>query len=296
MNGYFLTLTFFLFTNCLTAQYLEAGFSIGGANYLGDLTPGGFWTSMGETDVYLGLSGRYHFNDRLRVRMGINRGAIGADDARSIRNGSSRAQRNLSFRSRITEIELAIEFSFFRYQPLQLRKRFSPYAFVGIGIFRFNPQALYAGRWHDLQPIGTEGQGLPNYPDRYDLIQPSIPVGGGLKYAITENWNLSVEYGMRKTFTDYLDDTSGYYPNLELLEAERGNLARLLSWRSPEVNPKAQQPSPGAARGDPFDLDWYLFAGFSLTYNFFRGKNSLLKKRRSERKVKCPSIEESGGN
>ena len=33
-------------------------------------------------------------------------------------------------------------------------------------------------------------------------------MGGGLKIAVNESFNIILEYGARKTFTDYLDDVS----------------------------------------------------------------------------------------
>ena len=37
---------------------------------------------------------------------------------------------------------------------------------IGVGYFSFNPQAKLGNRWIDLQPLSTEGQGFPEYPDR----------------------------------------------------------------------------------------------------------------------------------
>jgi hypothetical protein len=60
--------------------------------------------------------------------------------------------------------------------------------------------------------LSTEGQGI--YPDKkpYSLWQPTIPFGGGVKFAITENLRIGFEIGLRKLFTDYLDDVSTSYP------------------------------------------------------------------------------------
>jgi hypothetical protein len=37
----------------------------------------------------------------------------------------------------------------------------------------------------------------------------AIPFGGGVKYVLNPKWYLSLEFGMRKTFFDYLDNVSG---------------------------------------------------------------------------------------
>jgi hypothetical protein len=46
--------------------------------------------------------------------------------------------------------------------------------------------------------------------------------------------DIAAEFGFRYTFTDYLDDVSGYYVDLNTLSSEK---ARALSYRSNEVQP-----------------------------------------------------------
>ena len=293
MGKLYTTLLLFVFVFNLSAQHLEIGFTLGGSNYLGDLAPSRFWTSLGETNVHTGIFGKYNLNDRLAFRASLNYGRIGADDSRSITADNFRLHRNLNFRSDITEVALTTEFNLFRFVPLHLKSRFSPYVSIGIGFFKFNPKASYQGEWYDLQPMGTEGQGLPNSPKKYRLIQPSVPLAAGFKYALTENLNVSFEYGMRKTFTDYLDDTSRNYPDLERLKQENGEMACKLSWRTDEITPDAKPPEPGSGRGDPTDMDWYIFAGFSISYNFIHG--NLYQPPKMAGKVKCPRVRKKKG-
>ncbi len=119
--------------------------------------------------------------------------------------------RNLSFKSNITEISLL-----FNFRPLELTnlepKKWAPepYLLAGFGWFSFNPQTQYNGSWVDLQPLHTEGEGFPEYPgvSNYKLSQVNIPVGIGLRYKLSSRFNLSLEYVHRILFTDYLDDAS----------------------------------------------------------------------------------------
>ena len=62
--------------------------------------------------------------------------------------------------------------------------------------------------------MGTEGQGTTTFPDRkkYSLIQFSAALGGGVKIAVSNSFNIIFEYSTRKTFTDYLDDVSTTFP------------------------------------------------------------------------------------
>jgi hypothetical protein len=284
---------FFLF--CLTSpvfsqnSYLEIGYMLGGCSYLGDLAPDELWVSFGETNFYGSVNANYHFTDRFVVRGALSFGTIGASDSRSY-SDIIRQERNLSFRSHIYELALITQFNLIPYRPLHLKRRFTPYIFMGFSIFRHNPKAEFQGQWYALQPLGTEGQGLPGYHRKYSLIQPAVPIGGGIKYAFSENLNISLEYGMRKTFTDYLDDVSRDYPDLDELEAVRGSLARQLSWRKGEVVPDANPPLEGEQRGDFGDLDWYIFFGVSVSYNFIKGNLYFPPKSSGIRKGKCPKV------
>ena len=268
----------------LNAQHFELGATVGGSNYLGDLTPSGFYTSLGETNLSVGAFVRYNILGWAAIRAGINYGKIAASDANA-NEGSQRVYRNLSFRSDIFELALTAEINLLRYEAYNLRRPFSPYLFGGIAVFKFNPQTQFNGKWYDLQPLGTEGQGLAGYHNKYNLTQFSIPFGFGIKFTKNDKWNLGFEFGMRKTFTDYLDDVSQYYPDLTELAEVNGQLAADLSWRTVELIPEADPPHEGSGRGDPKDLDWYIFTGFFFSANLFG--NHYIENRKTKTKVKC---------
>ncbi len=277
---------FFLIVNAiqLNAQHFELGATVGGSNYMGDLTPSGFYTSLGETNLSAGAFVRYNILGWAAIRAGVNYGKIAASDENA-NEGNQRIYRNLSFRSNILEVALTAEINLLRYEAYNLRRPFSPYLFGGIAVFKFNPQAQLNGKWYDLQPLGTEGQGLQGYHDKYNLTQFSIPLGFGIKFTKNDKWNLGFEFGMRKTFTDYLDDVSQYYPDLTELAEVNGQIAADLSWRTDELIPEADPPSKGSGRGDPKDLDWYIFTGFLFSYNFFG--NHYIESHKTKAKVKC---------
>ena len=243
---------------------IEAGVMLGISNYAGDLAPKNVWGSLGETQAAYGGFVRYNFTNHIAAKLGVNYGTISADDANAALE--SQKERNLSFKSGILEVGLTAEYNILGYQPYNLERVFSPYIFAGVAFYRHNPKAFYEGEWIELQPLGTEGQGLDQYPDRdfYKRGQFSIPFGGGVKYAINDKWNLGLEGGVRYTFTDYLDDVSLTYVEPSLLRAargEQGDLAVALADRASE--PRA------AGRGRGADgNDWYLMVGFTVSYNF----------------------------
>ena len=81
---------------------------------------------------------------------------------------SGRYERNLSFRSKIAELQLAFEVHplFFRSYDENEAPRLSPYGIIGAGFFSFDPEAGLNGQWYTLAPLRTEGQGFAEYPDR----------------------------------------------------------------------------------------------------------------------------------
>ena len=141
----------------------------------------------------------------------------------------------------------------------------SPYFFYEIAYFRMNPVVKNeSGDNISLQELGTEGQGSSQNPNKqYKSQQISLPIGIGLKINLSKRFALNFEYGIRKTFTDYLDDVSGTYVNLDLLESENGQLSSELS-KSYGVN--------GLQRGNAQNKDWYAIYGAMLSYRITTNK------------------------
>jgi hypothetical protein len=255
---------FFLFAGfSLQAQYLELGAWIGTSNYLGDLTPP--QTYFLETRFAGGLELKYNIHPHFGLRLGSSWGQLTGDDANS-NLSSGRRQRNLDFRSSLFELSLVPEFNILPYVPRVNKRAVAPYAFVGIAFFHFNPKTMHNGSWVELQPLGTEGQGMDGFAAPYRLNQWAIPFGGGLKVNLSKKINFAFELGLRKTFTDYLDDVSGDYVALDRLRAGNGSLA---AWLSNQTFNEAgfQIEQEGNPRGSS-GKDWYVLMQFKLSYNF----------------------------
>lgn len=259
-----------IFPLLLSAQYTELGLIAGISNYQGDLSPVSLRTSLGRTHASFGAFGRYNMNNYVSVKLGLTYGRISGSDA-----DNNRA-RNLSFRSDLLDVSVTGEFNILGFQPYALERVFSPYVFAGVGLVHFNPLAQYEGEWVELQPLGTEGQGITGNAAKYNLVQIVIPFGGGLKYAINDTWTLGAELGFRKTFTDHLDDVSGAYVDEDILLANNGELSAALANRTGEA------VTAGSLRGNPDNPDWYIFTGFSVSYNFL--DNGLVGTRSRSRK------------
>jgi hypothetical protein len=68
-----------------------------------------------------------------------------------------------------------------------------------------------------------------------------IPFGVGFKYVLNPKWYVGIEFGMRKTFFDYLDNISGSDDRIK----------------------------QGYQFGNPNDNDHYYYLGLSLTRTFY---------------------------
>lgn len=251
----------------------EIGVFLGGSYYIGDLNPLVHFGPM--TKPAGGVVFRYTLNPRFAVRANGFFGNVQADDALS--TSAAQRQRNLNFKSKINEFSVQGEFNFLEYQIGNERHKFSPYIFAGIAVFNFNPIATYDNYNYTLQPLGTEGQGLYGGPKKkYKLTQISIPFGVGIKTNLAKRIGLSIEWGMRKTFTDYLDDVSTVYFDPAALAANRGAVSAVASDPSKGTDPKYS--NMGRQRGNPTTKDWYSFAGMVLTLKL------------KEKRESCPGV------
>ena len=249
-------------TSFLMSQRIHVGLYGGAAAYSGELASGIFPKKV--TNAAIGFTLNYEATDKLMVRSGITYSIVGGADRYSKKNDL--VLRNLSFETKILEFSVVGE-----YNLLNLyESRYSPYAFAGIAVYKFNPYTYdNTGQQTFLKPLSTEGQGLSGYPDNkpYNLTQLAIPFGGGIKFAINNDLRIGFEFALRYLFTDYLDDVSTNFIDRADLLAAKGQLAVDLSYRGDEVaGGSLIYPAKGGQRGSPKAKDYYYFAGLHLTY------------------------------
>jgi len=267
------------FKSSITFEY---GASLGLMNCLTDLGGGKGIGKKFIKDVNLGntepegsvyLSGAYKNAVALRAEMVW--GIVKASDAvlKNVKESTlGRYERNLSFRSSIFEVSLLTEIHplyFKKYYPFEKLPRISPYLLGGIGYFVFNPQTKLDGNWVDLRPLSTEGQGFAEYPDRkfYKLKQINFPVGAGIKYKFSDQFNFSAECVYRILNTDYLDDVSTTFIDKNLFQKyfTGGVLAQALALndRAKEIVP-THATSIGDIRGNSKNNDAYFSINFKI--------------------------------
>jgi len=251
----------------LMAQYWDMGIFLGGANYNGDFVDKGSLIVLKETHFAYGALVRYNLTKKISFRGSIYKGYISGSDNNASSNYNKKFTRNLSFRSPVMDIGAKAEYNILPYKTGHFRYKYAPFIFLGVSYLKFNPQAYYNGKWVNLQPLGTEGQGIPLYKDRaYSLSQIVIPFGLGWKQSIGRYINLGFEITAVKTFTDYLDDVSTTYVATADLIKAHGQIAANLSNRTGEVGERIEYTDKNM-RGNPKNKDWYYFAGFTITYS-----------------------------
>ena len=278
------------------AQSHELSLGIGTSTYYGDLgvSNNKFLQPISELNTgNLKMSYtagyRYNFPQYLSIGLNLSMMYLSAFDSDNDRNGDNlfRKMRNLSFHTDIYEASITANFEPFRndFRWNEDNWFISPYVGAGIGVFKFNPKTFYGGQEVELQPLGTEGQGLPGGKAIYGLTQMNMPLTLGVKfYNPSRTFSVALDATYRYTYTDYLDDVStvytdpsgfGFYP------VSQATLANALHDRAYETFPGLVF-GPGQQRGNSKDNDtymslqvkfsFYFLGGGSKDYNCFRIK------------------------
>ncbi|MCB0634179.1 MAG: DUF6089 family protein [Saprospiraceae bacterium] len=256
---------------------LELGIAGGVSLYSGDLSEDEFGLYFQNLKPAFGFFGRYNINRTLAMRLGFMHGQVQEQEDTPIEGGLFLR----SFRSNISEFSFVAELNILRLGPPGGTNLVS-YIFGGGALFNFRPETLFDGSWVDLQPLGTEGQGLPGYAAPYKLTQLAVPVGAGLKIDMG-SWALSFELGGRKLFTDYLDDISDVKLRYRDILEGHGELAATLSNPTIDVNDPVDD-DVSYVRGGPFK-DWYYFGTVGVSFDMGGGYG-----RNSGRNIGCPTF------
>jgi hypothetical protein len=197
------------------SQRSEIGGGLGIFNYTGDLVRTyDLATSRPAATIFY----RSNISRVVSFRTSLTGGQLAASDQNPI--DALAVKRAASFDLFLLELSGAFEYHFLDWRDDKRKLRFTPYLFAGVGLFGI--------------------AGTPNKTSEYSNIQMSIPFGGGMKYVINPKYYLSFEFGIRKTFFDYLDNVSGGNPAFKTFQY-----------------------------GNPNDYDNYFFTGLTLTYTFY---------------------------
>lgn len=277
--------SFFLFLNIALITVAQSdgsghdvGFSVGSTFALTDL--GGankigapFLRDLDFKATRFCVSGfyRYNVNKWTALRANLMWGMLNANDknvsgtppgpnGEPPSNSWYRSHRNLNFTTHIFEFQAIGEINLKKYMHdvagKRQRERWAPYVGGGLGFFWFSPYTYAVdgdgnntGDKVKLRKLGTEGQGIIPGTSIYSSFQFDLVALVGIKFNINDKFSMALEGVYHQTFTDYLDDVSGNYPNQAVLD-QMSPLAQQLSDRSNE---------PGAPWPDPTPLDYDIY-------------------------------------
>ena len=259
MKNYLSAILLVCIATASQAQRIELGAFGGASYYMGDLNPK---KPFELSQPAFGFVYRYNFHNRIALKASFTRGKVMGDDLIT----KYREERGINFETNINELAAVMEFNFLEYFTGSSHNFITPYIFGGVGVFTFEPKATYENISYNLGNEKTEiDKHLRDTIRNYSRVALSFPFGIGVKYSVNNVIGITLEWGMRKTTTDYLDDVSTVYPN--------------------DVNGNPDNPSPyppfdpsgnysaGMQRGNSKDNDWYSFAGVSVIFRInFRGK------------------------
>jgi hypothetical protein len=224
---------------------------LGTSTYYGDLANSNAYIKA-NPNVNAAL--QYFLTNRIGARVELNWFTLAGDDKDA--NGGGRVERNLSFQSSNFELSAVGMINLFTHgDRFYRRPGINIYGFAGIGLLYFNPKASdQLGNSVSLQPLKTEGVA-------YSLVAPVIPFGLGIRFKVNPMFNLSIEAGFRKTFTDYLDDVSTTYPGASSFNGD----AQAIYFSDRRVDP-ALNGTAGGVRGNSNSLDSYLLLNAKVEY------------------------------
>ena len=236
----------------------EYGLTAGVAHYFGDLNNR---AAINRPKIALGAFYRKQLSNYLGIRLTAHFAELGYSDQYS--QNSYQRSRNLSFNTNIFEIALRGDFNFFKFIPTDPEHSFTPYATLGVGVFSYDPYAYLGGQKYYLRPLNTEGQTFYNGRKAYSTMAICVPIGLGVKYAVSDKVNVSFEIAHRFTTTDYIDDVSTTYVGIDKFPAS--SVAAKLQDRSYELGTPIGVE--GRQRGFSQQKDQYAIAEIGISFN-----------------------------
>ncbi len=264
---------------CLDAQEYEFRFYLGANYYQGDLAPTTHKFSFSQGQLAWSTLVGIKLNDLFKVNAKFMTGKLVGRDSDS--KNASKKSRNLSFQSPLYEFGINTEININHFLKGLDKYGVKVYYTTGINVFKFNPKTFARNEFGvveiiELQPLGTEGQGLPGFNDKYKLTQFNIPFGIGLRFHLFDNIEMGIELVPRITFTDYIDDVSGTYVSYDDLIAANRPVTAIVANRMGEyLGTDVVNLPTGTGRGNPDGNDWYFFSGVYLSYNWGVGYKPL---------------------
>lgn len=175
----------FLTMEALGQQSVDVGFFGGAGTYFGDMTKIDFQKSVNPA---YGSFFRFNFNPRYALRFNVINGTIGAEGEFDYQTWNP-VDKFWSFNKNVMDISLQFEFNYLKYIVGDKITPWSTYIFAGVGMQTYK---------YDIQYLTGRVSGSE--------ITPEIPFGLGVKVNLSKRFGLGFESGLRKSFSDKLDN------------------------------------------------------------------------------------------
>jgi hypothetical protein len=227
--GFFLL----IFCNQADAQrHGDIGLFMGTSYYLGEINPTLHFRNTSEA---YGIFYRHNFNLRYSLRTSFYTGALAGDDMQSAYPYNK--LRNSKFHVGVSDLSSMFEFNFLPYISTHDIFNHSFYVTAGLSYMYVNTEKPVKGF--------------------------NFPFGVGYKVNLAKRWSGGIEWTLRKTFTDEIDDLGK--PENDAL-TDFLNLSKLNEYKQTSF---------------PNRPDIYFYAGFFISYKFFYTR------------FRCPAYEDS---
>lgn len=284
-NVFMVILMAFMAVN-VSGQGLDFGIGIGSTVYWGDLNTPGVGDNLRQNGGFSGQGfARYRFSNNFGLNANLLFGSMKGNDANS--NLEWQQLRNLNFQTTVVELSVSGEY-YFIPKFFDGDFLFTPYLTAGLSAFYFDPRTELNGITYKLQPLGTEGQGLPGFDPKYSKVSTALLFGGGGIIHITEKLDLNLSIIGRRANTDYVDDISGDYVSREDFLLNNRPIAAILGDRTPEVTGSPSNRTTGSQRGGELVQDYFFTFMASFVFEF--GGGGFNGKRRGRYKGDCPTF------
>ena len=248
---------------------IEVGPHVGLSYYMGDINPAKLFA---QSQLQYGGVVRLNWDNRWSFRFDYSHVKVMASDEKI----QWRPERGLNFQTNINDFSVVAEFNFIEYYTGNPKRNISPYIFGGISVFTYTPYAMVGDSLVNLRYENPKEKTLryteaplPEDAKWYEYlvyksmpVALSIPFGVGLKFSISRHLAGTVEWRMQKTFTDYLDDVEGVYPN------DNQHAIVTVDGVDYDLTDPTGNYRPGQQRGNSSYNDWFGMARLSLTWKF----------------------------
>jgi opacity protein-like surface antigen len=185
----------------------ELGIGIGGVVYKGEVAPR---YRLANNRPALTIFYKKDLSKALVGRVGLLVGRVKATDPEVPAGEGSGLARDLplgiyrqaEMTTSLLELSAGIDYNFLDYYDFRRNVRWTPYFTLGVAGLVYNNKTTA----QNLDIIYPPGSGKDQaYRTAFAL---AVPVGAGIKYALSEHWNLGLEAGVRVLFTDEFDNLS----------------------------------------------------------------------------------------